>query len=155
MLGGEFHSHFGGDGLSDFRLERDDVAEVAVVLVGPKRLFADGRDEARGDTDSIARLEHRTFHNSVDVQFAGDFAHRERGVLELHDGLARDDTKAGALAKLRDEFFGDAIGKELAFGVAGEIGEGEHGNGLYFWRVGENRRKEMTETGDEEEREQE
>jgi len=37
-------------------------------------------------------------------------------VLELHDGLARDDAEAGAFAKLRDEFFGNSVCKDSRSG---------------------------------------
>jgi len=51
-------------------------------------------------------------------------------VLELHYGLARDDTETGALAELRDEFFSNAVGEEFAIGIAGKVGERKNSNGL-------------------------
>jgi len=75
-------------------------------------------------------LQDGTFDNSIHIEFAGDFAQGERGVFELHDGLAGDDAEISALAELGDEFLGNAVSEEFAFRIAGEIREREDGDRL-------------------------
>jgi len=116
--------------LRDLGLKREDIAEVAVVLLRPDGLFGGSRDEARGNANPIAGLQYGTFDDSINIEFAGDFAQRERGVFELHHGLAGDDAKIGALAELSDELFGHAVGKEFALGISREIRERKHGDGF-------------------------
>jgi hypothetical protein len=126
----EFEFNLTSDGLSNVGLKGEDIAEITVVLLGPERPLGSSGNESSSDADSIAGLQDRPFNDSINIEFASDFAHGERSVLELHYGLAGDDTEIGALAELRDEFFSNAIGEEFAIGIAGKVGERKNSNGL-------------------------
>ena len=58
-----------GNRLRDFSLQREDVAEIAFVLIGPQVAIVRGVDEMRGDPHLLARAHDGALNDGVHAQF--------------------------------------------------------------------------------------
>jgi len=79
FLGIQIDADLIGDSSGDLILERQRVAQFALVALRPQVLIGGGFDQLRGDTDAVAGAEDGAFDDCVDVEFASD----------LRKGLAR------------------------------------------------------------------
>src|SRR5580700_6239377 len=52
--------------------EREDIAHVALVAIGPEVPVGGSLDELRGDAHAITRALYGSFDNSIHIQFARD-----------------------------------------------------------------------------------
>ena len=71
----EFRPDAADDACGDFVLNGEDVAEVAVVPLGPEMGFGGRIDELRGHPDVVAGLADTPLENIADPEFAPDGAH--------------------------------------------------------------------------------
>ena len=52
-----------------------DVAEIAIIALGPQMLVGGSLDELRPDSHPVANPFDRTFDNGIHVKFAADLRH--------------------------------------------------------------------------------
>ena len=60
------------NGVSDLILQRQCIAEITLVLIGPQVLVFRGLNQLRRDANPVAGAEHSPFHDRVHVQLARD-----------------------------------------------------------------------------------
>ena len=92
FLGREFDANFIGNGESQLALQGEQVAELALVALGPQLGVGAGIKQASCDLDSIARPLYGAFDNSVNIELACNFLERLRFLLVTHYRGPRDDT---------------------------------------------------------------
>ena len=81
------------DRLRKFRMQVQNITQVAVVTLRPKvRLFL-GIDELGCNSYSIADSQNRAFDDCVDLKLAADLAQWLAGFLVKHGGGTRDDAQ--------------------------------------------------------------
>jgi hypothetical protein len=87
-------------------------------------------NELGGDTHSLTRTDHRTFNDGGDVQFACNFGQALSRAFVPHNGSSRDDAQRADFGEVSNQLVGHAICKEFLGRVAGQILEGQNGNGI-------------------------
>ena len=70
---------------SDLPLEREHVAEVALIALSPQVVVAAGIDELERDPHAVTRAEHAALDDPLYVQLFRDLRQRLAPVLVLHD----------------------------------------------------------------------
>ena len=69
---GDLVGEGGDDGGNDLVLNLEDLAEAAVVALGPKMPTAVAVDQLRGDPHAVACLSDTAFQDVSDAQFPSD-----------------------------------------------------------------------------------
>jgi hypothetical protein len=116
-----------GDRRDDVVLEREHVAQVALVPLAPQLRVGFGVHELRGDPHPVPRAHHRTRNECVHAQLLRDLARREVGLAEAQHRATGDDTlQAAELGEIGDQRFVQPGGQVILAGVAGEVGERQH-----------------------------
>ena len=126
LLWGQLHLNFVGDGASDVALQRQDIAQVALVLLGPQVRIRRRVNQLRGDSNAAVRSQHRALDDGIDVERLRDLGQRLSSALVAHHRGARDHAQRANLGEGRDERVGHAVREEFLVGPWGEVLEREH-----------------------------
>ena len=124
----EIGIHLANDGLGDLVLECQDIAEVAIVLIGPDVSPRGRVDQLNVDANSILRLPDAADHDVLRVQLQA----RLLDVLWevwIEGRRACDHGKAAPASETRDEILGEPVGEDALLGIPAEVLEGEHRDG--------------------------
>ena len=129
LLGlGELHRHGANDLLGDLVLEGEDVADLAVVALGPE-VIAGGRvHELRRDAHAVARTLHAALQDVAHAEVAAHLADLHRPALVGEDRVARDDEEPGHLREPGDQVLGDTVAEVVLRRVLAQVREGQHGD---------------------------
>jgi hypothetical protein len=95
FTGHQLAGDLAGDRGRHLILQLQDVAEVAIVAVGPKMSAVAYFDELHCDTDTIVAAADATVEEVGGAQFARDSVHISRRTFVLHSGAARDYAELG------------------------------------------------------------
>ena len=111
-------------------LQREDLVEPAVDLGVGDGLAADDVHDARGDADALAVALEAADDDQPHAQRRRDVVHRAAGPpRRFGHAPAVDDAEAPERAQIAADGFGDAGREPRRLGVAGDVGEVEHGDG--------------------------
>src|SRR6516164_10513751 len=97
------------DRAHDVVLDRKNVLECAVVMLGPSMSPRGNVDQLSRNANVILALARAAFQQIADVQFASDLAHVYRLTLVLKARIASDDEQLGEAGQLSDDVFDDAV----------------------------------------------
>ncbi len=115
-----------GDLCRKLLLNRENVAELAIVGFGPD-MFVGGRaDELAGHTHLVAGPPHTALKHIVDSQLLGNLPDGLRGVAILHDRSAGHDVKLRDERQIGENILLDAIGEERAVFFLAHVAEREN-----------------------------
>ena len=126
LLGVEMRLDRGHDLLGDVVLHREDVVQLAVVLLGPDVLAAPGVDQLAGDAQPPAGRAHAALQHVAHAEVARDLAHVDRAALVGEGRVAGDHEQPAQPGERGDDVLGDAVGEIVLLGIAAEIGERQH-----------------------------
>jgi hypothetical protein len=73
FLWADFDSNLVSDIPCNFALQRKDIFQLSMVALCPELPVASNVNQFRANFHLIAKANHRTFHDRVDIQFARDF----------------------------------------------------------------------------------
>src|SRR6516225_596748 len=65
----QFDTNLPCDGLGDFGLQGQNIAQVAVITFGPKMSVREPMDQLGRDADAIPRAQYGSFDDSIHVKF--------------------------------------------------------------------------------------
>src|SRR5208283_4762157 len=101
---------FTGDGTSDFILQSQNVAHIAVIILGPLTCAVFGANETCCDTHAIHLSPDATSQDIFRTEFASDFANVFRRSLVMHRRSTTNHTQAAGLqgAELGDQFVAES-----------------------------------------------
>ena len=102
-----------GDGARDVALQRQDIPQVALVLLGPQVRIRRRVNQLGGDSDASLRPQDRAFDDGIDVERLRDLGQWLSSALVAHDRRARDHTQRAYLGERGDQRVGHAIGKKV------------------------------------------
>ena len=115
------------DRRDDVVLEREHVAQVALVPLGPQLRLGVRVHELRGDPHPVAGAQHRPGDQRVHAQLLGDLVRWLVGLRETHHRPARDDAlQAPESGEVGDQCFVETRRQVVLPGVAREVREREH-----------------------------
>ncbi len=77
FFAGQLHGQCRDDVGDDLVLKSEDVAQRAVVALGPEVMVVDGVDELGVDPDLVALAPHAAFEHVADVQVLGHLLRRD------------------------------------------------------------------------------
>ena len=78
------------DGLRHLVLKREDVGELAVVVLGPNMVAGRRVDQLGGDANAISGLAHAALQHVAHAEVAGDLGHVHGLALVCEGRIARD-----------------------------------------------------------------
>jgi hypothetical protein len=81
--------------LGDLILERENVGEIAIVVLGPDVISGASINKLRRDAHPITGLAHAAFEHIAHAEFPSDLLHIDRAALVGEAGVARDDEERG------------------------------------------------------------
>ena len=118
-----------GDGPRDVALQDQDVAEVALIRLGPHVGLVDGLDQLSGDAHALTGAAEASLQDVVRAQLLAEPADVPVGVLVFPGGAARGDPQPVGFqsAELRDHLLRQAVTQVFLVRVAGEVVEGKDG----------------------------
>ena len=122
-------------GIRHLTLQHQDIAQIAVVGLGPEVLVGGRPNELGGNAHSRTRTDDRPFNDCVHVQFARNCRQGLLCPLVLHDRSTRDDAQRADFSEVGNQLVGHAVGEEFLRRVAGQIVQRQDSNGLY-WQNG-------------------
>ena len=114
----------------------EDVAEFAVVPLGPEMGFGGRIDELRGHPDAVAGLADTPLENIADPEFAPDGAHIHGLSLVGEHRVAGDHEEALELRQRGGDVLGEPVAEELLLRVGAHGVERQHGNGWSIRKYG-------------------
>ena len=109
----------------DLVLEREDVAEVAVIALGPDVAAGCPFDQLGVDPHLLAGLANAALDHIGNAQFLGDLLEIHRLALVGEDGIAAEHEQTRDLRQIGDDVLGDAVAEELLLGIVAHVGEGQ------------------------------
>jgi hypothetical protein len=115
------------DRLRQLALQREHVAQVSLVLLGPEALVGGGADQLGRDRHAVASAQHGAFDDRVHVQRLSDLRQRLARVLELHHGGPRDHAHRADLGEVADQGVRHPVGEDLLRRVVAQVRERKHG----------------------------
>ena len=118
----------------DLILHGEDVAQLAVVPLGPDMLASRGVDELTGDTNSPAGSPDAALEDVTDAEFLGDPADVHGSSLVGEGRVARDDEEPAQAGQCRDDVLGDPVREVVLLRIATHVGERQDGD---RWGVGD------------------
>ena len=126
LLAGKLQSKLIHDLLRNFRLHRQQIRRLAIVLLPPQlgilfRVHQFGLDNQR-----IAALQHASGEHRSHSQLFAQLPGIQILVLVVENRAARHDAKIGKLRKIVDQSFGDAVAEIFRAGIAGSVDQGHH-----------------------------
>ena len=86
-------------------------------------------DQPRIDAHAAPFLPHRAFEDVVHVEIMGQLAHVGLPSLERLHAVARGDEQRRHLREVGDDVLGQSVGEVFLLGIAGDVDEGQHGDG--------------------------
>jgi hypothetical protein len=119
------------DLLRDFRLDREDIRQLAIVTVRPEMCIRACIDELGGHADAVSGALDAAFEDVRHFQRLRDLG--EVTLLDLfvlHHARAADDLEVGHLRQRRQNFVLHAISEERVLLVFAQILERQDGNRL-------------------------
>src|SRR5262245_29685913 len=97
------------DRAHDVVLDRKNVLERAVVVLGPSMGPGGNVDQLSRDANAISGLARAAFQQIADAQFAPDPAHVYCSTLVLKARITSDDEQLGEAGELCDDVFDNAV----------------------------------------------
>ena len=126
LLGQQLELQRLDDRFRDLVLQREDVAQVAVVALGPDVVAGGAIDQLRGDAHAAARLAHAALEHVLHLELARHLRHVDELALVHERAVARDDGQRRDLAQVGDDVLGDAVAEVLLLGIAAHVDERQH-----------------------------
>src|SRR5215471_12663881 len=129
------------DPFGDLVLHGEDVAEIAVVALGPNVIAGFRLDQLRGDPQPVAALADASFEHVAHAELASDLLHINRAAFVDEAAVACDDKEPPELRQRRGDVFDHAIGEDFLLGVGAHVRERKRRDrGLvwerqWFWRA--------------------
>ena len=114
--------------LGNLVLQRENIAEFAIIAIGPDVIACGSIDQLRSDPYAVAVLAHAALQHIAHAQFAGHALHVNRFSLVGERRIASDDKKPVEFRQTRDDVFGNTVGEVFLLGVAAHVREWQHGN---------------------------
>ena len=127
--GAELDPKIGGDGLRNLALQRHDVRGLALERAGPQMSVGRRPDELRGDPYPSARPQDRAFDHRIHPELPRDLGQGLRRALVAHRRGARYDLPCLDVSQLGNQLLRHPVGEVLLGRVAGEVRQGQDGNG--------------------------
>ena len=118
------------DGGGDLVLDREHVLELPIEGLGPERLTGVGADQLSRDPQVIAGAANAAFEDVRHFEFRGNRRNVVGLTLEGERRGAGDHLEARGLAKLLDEFFGEAVGEVLLVLLLAHVRKRQYRNRL-------------------------
>ena len=115
-----------GDIRSNLLLERQHLAQLAVVALRPDMAIRRDTDQLRRHAHARSRAHQRSFDHRVDVQLLADCREGFDRALVLPRRRPRDHIETLYLSELCGQGIGDGINEVSLCGIAGEVLEGEN-----------------------------
>ena len=129
FFGGQSQRQGGNDFTDDLVLQREYVAQLAIVALGPQMLAICRIDQLDGDAHGIARLADTALDDVTRTEFAPHVANIGAQALVRKGRVTRDDLDPGYPRNIGDQILGHAVGEILLLGIAAHVGERQHGDG--------------------------
>ena len=124
---GERHLQAIDDASGNVIDDREDIARVPVVAVGPEMAAVRGAHQLRRDPDPFPRLPHGAFDHGIDAEASAEVAYVRFRAGGMGRRRARDEAKPGHLAKAGEQFVRQAAGEVLDIAIGTEIRERQDG----------------------------
>lgn len=128
LLRRKLKTNLTSNGASNVILERKNIAQIAIVGLGPEVLLIGKSNELSRNANAVSGMQDGAFDDGINAKFAGDLRERLLRALVLHDGGAGNDTQSGKLGESGDQFVGHAFGEVLLFRIARQVFERKNGN---------------------------
>ena len=110
----------------DLALDGEDILQLAVVRLGPKRAPIGRIDQFGDDPHSVALFAHAAFEQVRHAQFFANCPAVVGLAFEQERRAAADDLETGNLGEDRDQFLRQAIGKIVIGGVPAGVDQWQH-----------------------------
>ena len=107
-------------------LERQHLAQLAVIALRPDMAIRGGTDQLRRHAHARSRAHQRPFDHGLDLQLLADCRERLVRTLVLPRRGPRDHIETLHLSELCGQGIGDGIDEIRLCGIAGEVLEGEN-----------------------------
>src|SRR6185503_15137362 len=116
------------DGLGNLILYREDIGNVAVVLLGPE--VAAGVDivELGRDAQPGTGFAHATLEHVANTEFVRDVLHKDRPALVDEGRVPRDHEEPAQLRQRGNDVLADPVGEIFLLGIAAHVGERKNGD---------------------------
>jgi hypothetical protein len=113
----------GDDPLGDVVLDREDVAQLAVVAFGPDMLAGLRVDELARDPEPLPGRPDAALEHVAHPEIARDLADIHGPALVDEGRVARDHEEPAQPRERGDDVLAQSVGEEILRGIAAEIGE--------------------------------
>jgi len=107
-------------------LQCEQIADIAVELLGPQMRIRLGIDQLGVDAQFAIRPPDAAFEDIAHAQLAADLLGVDCFVPISERRVARDHKAVGDARQIRRHILCDAVGKVLLVGVIAEVGERQH-----------------------------
>jgi hypothetical protein len=124
----ETASKSGHDGARDLVLDREDIAELSVVFVGPDLVPIFRVHEPRADSDPIRCRPDTALDQHRDVQCFANGGRTEVRMLQRERRGARNDAQPVDFAQCRVQLFRHSIREVLVLSIITQVCERENGD---------------------------
>ena len=119
-----------GDLGGELFLNGENVADLAIVSLGPDMLVGGGADELAGHAHLVAGPPHAALEQVGDAQFLGDLPAGLRRAAILHDRGARHDAQLRDEREVGEDVLLDAVGEKGAVLLLAHVAERKDGEGF-------------------------
>ena len=117
------------DAAGDLILDCKDVAEFAVVLLGPMMSAGHRVDQLGADAQPLAGPAHAAFEHIANAELACDLPDIDGAALVDKGRVARDDEQPPDAGQAGDQVLGYAVGEIVLIGIAAHVVKRQHRNG--------------------------
>jgi hypothetical protein len=131
FVGAELELERVDDDAGESFLEREDVLDGPVVLVGPQVVVRGGVDELSGNAQAAARPPHAAFEDVSDAELTRDRLHILGRLLERHRRTPGDDAERPHFGGIGGHFVGEPAGEVRVLRVGAQVREWQHGDRLH------------------------
>ena len=116
--------------MSEIGLNRENVGQIAIVIVGPNMFVVGGVDQLDVHAHSIAFAADTPFQNGGNAERLADFTHVRRLPAIRHDRRARDHFQVADLGQVGENVVLDAVREISVLLFVAQIFKGQHSNRL-------------------------
>lgn len=124
----QLDTQHGGERLRQLRMQRENIAPVALVPACPDVSVRPGVDELGAHPHPIAVGADAAFEQKIDTQLSADFADLFPCSFVAHHGGARTECELvrGQLSQLGNQLLGEPVAEALLLRTAAEVQKGQH-----------------------------
>ena len=123
---GEFLPEPVGEPGNDLVLHVEEIGDWLVEALGPEVAAGVGVDQLHVDPHAVPGALHAAFEHIAHVEIAADLLNVSGLSLVRKGGVAGDDERARNPRKVGGQALGHAVDEILLFGIAADVGEGQH-----------------------------